>query len=237
MKIVFTPDWFLNFDVTVGIFGFIILMTFFFFSVKAYNISKKESVFYLGLGFFLISLAEISAVLTKVVLFFDTETIQEIGKAIVESNLLNTVDIFYYLGFFSYRLFTLLGLYIIYKLPTGRKKSDPADFALTLYLILMTAILSHSLYYFYHLTAFILLFLIIRDYTRIYYESKLSNTLILISAFSLLAISQLIFIFSLVGVVYVLAQSLQVVGYMILLLLIVRIIQNGKKKKPNGNHA
>jgi hypothetical protein len=124
-----------------------------------------------------------------------------------------------------------MGLYIIYRLPSVRKRLDPADLALAFYFILMTAILSHSFYYLYHLTAFILLVLIIRDYARIYWTGKLTNTLILISAFSLLAISQIIFMFSLVGAIYVLAQGLQVISYTILLALIIRITQNGKKKK------
>ncbi len=225
VKIVFTPDWFLNFDVIIGLFSFAILSVFFAFALKSYNISRKKSVLYLGIGFLLIALAELGSVLTKFVLYYDTEVTSEIGKAIITQGIVSTVDIFYYTGFFLQRLFTLLGLYVIYKLPTGRKPSAPADLALTIYLILMTAILSHSMYYFYHLTAFILLVLIIRDYYRIYRKEKLTNTLILISAFALLAVSQAIFIFSTLGNIYVIAQILQVASYIILLFLIIKIIK------------
>ena len=233
MKIVFAPDWFLNFDVLIESFGFIILCLFFLFAIKSYKLSGKKSVLYLGIGFLTIALAELSTVFTKLVLYYDSGVTSEIGQAIITQGVVSSVDIFYHTGFFFHRLLTLLGLYLIYKLPTGRKKSDPADLALTLYLILMTAILSNSLYYLYHLTAFIILVLIIRDYVRIYENGKLNNTLILITAFSLLAVSQAIFMFSLVGTMYVVAQSLQVVSYMILLALIVKITQNGKKKKQN----
>ena len=237
VKIVFTPDWFLNFDILIESFGFIILCLFFLFAVKSYRLSGKKSVLYLGLGFLSIALAELSTVFTKLILYYDSTVTSEIGQAIVTQGIISSVDIFYYTGFFFHRFFTLFGLYIIYKLPTGRKKSDPADFALTIYLILMTAILSHSLFYLYHLTAFIILGGSIRDGVRIYRGGKSKNTLILITAFSLLAISQAIFIFSLVGTMYVVAQTLQIVSYVILLALIIRITQNGKKEKQNRDHA
>jgi len=231
MKIVFSPDWFLNFDVLVESFGFIILFLFFLFAVKSYKLSGKKNVLYLGFGFLSIATAELSTILTKLVLYYDTGVTSEIGQAIITQGVVSSVDIFYYAGFFFHRLLILLGLYLIYRLPSVRKRSDPADFALALYLILMTAILSHSFYYLYHLTAFIILVLIIRDYARIYSSGRSTNTLILISAFSLLAISQSIFMFSLVGIMYVVAQTLQIASYMILLALIIRITQNGKKKK------
>ncbi len=237
MKIVFTPDWFLNFDVLIESFGFMILGLLFLFAIQAYTISKKKSVLYLGFGFLLIALGELTTVFTKLILYYDSSVTSGIGQAIVTQGIVSSIDIFYYAGFFLHRLFILLGLYLIYKLPDVRKKSDPADFALTLYFILMTVILSNSVYYLYHLTAFILLALIVRDYVRIYIGKKSKNTSFLISAFSLLAISQILFIFSSVDILYVLAQTLQTVSYVILLTFIVKITKNGKKAKPNGNNA
>ena len=237
MKIVFTPDWFLNFDVLIESFGFMILGLLFLFAVQAYTLSKKKSVLYLGFGFLLIALGELSTVFTKLILYYDSSVTSGIGEAIITKGFISSIDIFYYTGFFFHNLLILLGLYVIYKLPDVRKKSDPADFALTLYLIFMIVILSNSIYYLYHLTAFIILALIVRDYVRIYIGNKSKNSPFLISAFSLLAVSQIMFIFSFVDVIYVLAQTLQIISYMILLILMVKITQNGKKAKPNGNNA
>ena len=237
MKIVFTPDWFLNFDVIIESFGFMILGLLFLFAIQAYTLSKKKSVLYLGFGFLLIALGELTTVFTKLMLYYDSSLTSEIGQAIITQGIVSSIDIFYYAGFFLHRLFILLGLYLIYKLPDVRKKSDPADFALTLYFILMVVILSNSAYYFYHFTVFLILALIVRDYFRIYLGRRSKNTLFLISAFSLLAISQVMFIFSKIDLLYVLAQVLQVISYVILLTFMVKITQNGKKAKPNGNHA
>jgi|TARA_B100000315_G_C14499575_1_gene551667 hypothetical protein len=235
MRMVFTPDWFLNNDVLIEIISFMVLFLFFLFSVKCYNANKKKSILYLGFGFLLIAMGELSTILTKLVLYYDTGITREIGQAVMTSQIVETVDIFYYLGFFFNRFLTLLGLYIIYKIPAEKKLST--DFFLIIYLLLVTAFLSNSIYYIYHLTALILLVLIIRNYYRIYLENNLSNTKILITSFSLMLISQTIFLFAELNFLYITAKVLQLVSYITLLILIVKILKNGKKEKPHRHTA
>jgi hypothetical protein len=235
MKIVFTPDWFLNNDILIGVVSFMVLFLFFLFAVKSYTLNKKKSILYLGIGFLLIALGELSTILTKLILYYDSGIIQEIGQAVITSQIVNTVDIFYYVGFFFNRFLTLLGLYLIYMIPSSRKRS--IDFFFKTYLIFIVALLSHNLYYFYHLTALILLVLIINNYYKVYRKEKIINTKILIAAFSLLAISQAIFLFSKLNYLYVTAQSIQLVSYIILFALIIKILKNGKKTKQDGHNA
>jgi hypothetical protein len=64
MKIVFTPDWFLQGDVLVEFFSFIILCLFFYFSIRNYKLCGRKGFLHLGVGFLLIALAEISTILT-----------------------------------------------------------------------------------------------------------------------------------------------------------------------------
>jgi len=233
MKIVFTPDWFLGQDFLIEIFSFMILFLFFFFSVKSYKLDKNKKVLYLGLGFLLIALGEISTILTKFVLYYDTTFTQNIGQMIITYEAVKSVDIFYYLGFFLHKFLILFGLYIIYKLPL---KKISGDFFLTTYFIAISALLSHSLYYIYHLTALIFLFLIINNYCKVYKKNKSANTKILITAFSLLATSQIIFMLSKLPQLYVAAQNIQLISYITLLILIMRISKNGKKKKQNRDN-
>lgn len=235
MKIVFTPDWFLNNDVLIGVVSFMVLFLFFLFATKSYMINKKKTILYLGFGFLLIALGELSTILTKLVLYYEVGIVQEIGRTVITSQIVNTVDIFYYVGFFFNRFLTLLGLYLIYMIPSNRKLS--IDFFFKIYLIFIVALLSHSLYYFYYLTALILLVLIINNYYKVYKKEKIINTKILIVAFSLLAISQAIFLFSKLNYLYVTAQSIQLASYIILFILIVKILKNGKKTKQDGHHA
>ena len=235
MKMVFTPDWFLSNDVFINFVSFLVLFLFFLFAYKCYRISGKKNIFYLGIGFLLISLGEFSTVLTKFVLYFDTSITQEIGKVMIESRIVQSVDIFYNFGFFLNRFFVLMGLYIIYKLPS--KTRITSDLFLTTFLIFSVVLLSQFLYYFYHLTALILLLLIIKNYYRIYKKDGLVNTQILIYAFALLALSHISFMLSKLNYFYVGAQSIQLVSYIILLALIMRITKNGTKKKQGRDYA
>ena len=212
-----------------------VLFLFFLFSVKSYKLNGKKSILYLGIGFLLISIGELSTILTKLVLYYDTSITQEIGKAIITSQIVKSVDIFYHIGFFLNKFLTLLGLYIIYKIPASKKLS--ADFFLILYLLFITAFLSQTFFYLYNLTALVLLIFIIRNYYKVYSKNKLTNTKILVAAFVLLAISQAIFIFSKLNYLYITAQNLQLVSYIILLILIIKILKNGKEEKQNRHTA
>lgn len=231
MKIVFTPDWFLGNDLLINIISFLVLFLFFIFTYKCYSLDNKRSTFYLGIGFLLIAIGELSTILTKIVLYFDTSITQEIGRAVINSQIVQSVDIFYNLGFFLNKFLTLTGLYVIFKLPSSRKLS--IDFFLTTYLIFIVVLLSQNFQYIYYLTALIILVLIVNNYYKIYKKDKLVNTLILISAFALLALSQVLFMVSKLNYFYVAAQSIQLISYITLLILIISIMKNGKKKKQN----
>lgn len=235
MKIVFTPDWFLTHDVLIEIFSFMILLLFFLLSWKAYKLNNKKSTLFLGVGFLLIAIAELSTIFTKFVLYYDTTVVKEVGRVIVTYQVVNSVDIFYHIGFFFNKFLTLLGLYVIYKMPKAEKITS--EFFLIIYLMAIVAILSYHSYFFYHITAILLLLAIIGNYYNVYKRDKLLNTKILISAFTILAISQLIFLFAKLGYFYVIAQNLQLVSYAILLILITKILKNGPKKKQSRHRV
>jgi len=232
MKIVLTPDWFLGQDVLICFFSLIVLIIVSVLAIKSYKLNKKnKNLLYLGIGFGLIALAELACGFTKLILYYDVGPAQAIGQAIITSQIVNSVDIFYYLGFFFHKFLILAGLYIIYRLP--QKKMYMGDYALVFYFILLSAILSayEGFFYFFHLTAFVLLVLIFNNYYKIYKENKFVNTKILIIAFSIFALAQLIYVFSKLDVLYVIANSIELISYVILLFLIIRILKYGEKKK------
>jgi hypothetical protein len=227
MKIVFTPDWFLTSDVLISVFSFLILCLFFAFAFKSYRLTRNKSTLYLGLGFLIIALAELAVILTKFVLYYDTQTASQIGQVVITYEVVKSIDIFYHLGFFFNKFLTLLGFYLIYKIPAERKISG--DIVLIVFLLFSAAFLSYSFFYFYHITAFLILLLIIRNRYKDYEVKKHRSTGILILAFSLLAFAQGIFIFSKLPYLYVAAQSMQLISYVILLVLITRL--TGKSKE------
>lgn len=234
MGIVPTPDWFLGKDVLIETFSFIVLLIFTVLALKYYKLNKNRNIFYLGLGFGLIALAQLATIFTKLVLYYDIGPSQAIGQAIITSQIVSSVDIFYYTGFLFHRFLTLAGLYIIYRLPRERKSIG--DYALVIYFILISALLSREFFYLFHLTAIVILVLIVENYYRIYKRNKFINTKILMTAFGILALSQLIFILPGIEIMFVLGNMVELISYTILLALIIRIWKYGKKKKPYGNN-
>lgn len=230
MKIVFTPNWFTGSDIAIDFVSFLVLAAFFIFSYRSYKLSKNKNSLHLGYGFLLIAFAELSNIFTKLVLFYDTSFTRQIGQMIITYHVVHSVDIFYDLGFFCYKLLTLLGLYVIFRILDKRKTTNVDNF-LMVYFIVVISILGSIFNYVFNLTALAFLVVITLDYIGVYKKNKSENTKMLIAAFGLLGLSQLIFLLSSMPSFYVLGQILQLVSYLILLFLIIRIVYYGKKKK------
>jgi len=228
MRIVLTPDWFLRGDVSIELFSFIVLLAFFILSMRSYRINKNKNTKTLGKAFLLIAVAELANILTKLVLFYDTTFTRTIGDMAITYHIVKSVDIFYSAGFFFYKLLTLMGLYTIYKI--SQKNKAMPNFALVFYFLIISAFASNFFYFIFHITSLIFLILIIQNYSKIYEKTKLINTKILITAFGFIALAQLIFVLSKMGTFYVIAEFIELIGYMILLALIIRILKNGGKK-------
>ncbi|MEK6830117.1 MAG: hypothetical protein AABY15_08435 [Nanoarchaeota archaeon] len=234
MKIVLTPDWFLGFDVLIELFSFIVLVIFLISSIQNYRMNKnKKNFLYIGIGFGLIALAQLATILTKTVLYYDFNLIRQVGQAIITSNFVSSVDIFYYIGFFFYKFLTLVGFYIIYRLHS--KRTYLGESLLFGYFILISALLSTEIYYLFHLTCLGILLLIMRNYYGIYKENHFLNTKILLIAFGILSLSQILFIFP-NGALQATANIVELISYTLLLFLAIKIGKNGKKKKSDGDN-
>lgn len=234
VRIVLTPDWFLGFDVLIEFFSFVVLAIFSFLSIQSYRMNRnKKNFMYVGIGFTMIAFAQLASILAKVFLYYDITLVQQVGTAIITNNVVSSVDIFYHIGFFFYRFLTLAGLYIIYSL--HHRKISLENYFFFAYFIILSAILNAQIYYLFHLTAFFILLMIVRNYYRIYKENKFLNTKILITAFSILALSQLFFIFS-GGTLQATANVIELISYALLLFLAIKIRKDGKKKKQNGDN-
>lgn len=233
MKIVLTPDWFIGKDVLIEVFSLVVLALVAIIAIRNYRLNKRNrKLLYLGLGFLLIAIAQLAAVLTKMVLYYDFGPSQAIGSAIITSNLVSSIDIFYHIGFFFHQFLTLCGLYIIYRLP--REKKSIGDYGIAIYFIIISAVLIQEFYYLFHLTAFFLLILIVEKYYEVFKENKFLNTKILMIAFGMLALSQLFFILSTLDFLFALANIIELMSYAVLLGLVIRILKYGTKKKSYG---
>jgi hypothetical protein len=226
MDIVFAPNWFVGSDILIEFFSFVVLFIFFILCTKSFNLTKNKKTLILGRGFLLIAIAQLATILTKVVIYNHTTALHNIGVAIISYNIVKTVNVFYYIGFFFHRLLTLLGFYMIYRISLA-KKSEP-DVLLVIYFLMISAVISNFFYYIFHITILVLLTLIIRNYCLICKKNQSYNTKTLLTAFIIMSIAQLVFIFSVVECLYIAGQTLELVSYLTLLMLILRILQKSK---------
>lgn len=231
MKLVFTPDWFGGFDIAIETFSFIILALFLYYSIKSYRITKNKKALYLGIGFFLIALGELATIFTKLVLFYDTTFTRQIGQMIITYRLTKSVDLFYEAGFFFHKLLTLFGLYVIYRFPL--KKIASKDMLLTGLFIIVSAFLGQFFFFVFHIMVIVLLVLITQNFNNIYKKNNLPTTKMLVVAFTVLTASHIIFSLSNIKTLYVAAQLMQLVSYLIFLAVILRINkkENAKPRK------
>lgn len=197
-------------------------------SLNNFVLSKNKKFIYLGLAFFLVALGELAAVFMNIGIYFDSAITYAVGKAVVTTTAVKSIDLIYTLGFFFFRFFVMLGFYFIYYVT--KKGRNRIEHFLILYFILIISIFTHYATFVFHLTVTFILLLVLVNYFEIYKENKSQNTKSLIGVFLVLFFSHFLMIFSFNYIIIVFANLLQLISYLLLLVIIIRIYQHGKKK-------
>lgn len=233
MRFVFAslPNWFLGPDFLINAFSFLILLTFLILCIRNYKLNKSKPMMYLGVGFAFIALAQLTILPTKFGLYYNTPLTTYIGSLIVNSNIVSSTQMFYNISIFLNKVLTLIGLYVIFRLP---KKKQFFDFVLGFYFLALSVFntdLTSDLFY---LTTMGLFTLISYRYYSVYRKNKFPNTKMLFIAFGLFALSKLLLIIPGLEIIGVLTDVLELVGSMTLLVLIIKILKHDTKKKQDG---
>ena len=96
---------------------------------------------------------------------------------------------------------------------------------LALYFIILSALVSITSTYFFHITVLILLIFITINYYNVYRENKNINTKILIFGFIILIIGEILFsVTNPQSIAFIFANIIELIGYSVLLVLIIRIL-------------
>lgn len=198
-------------------------------SIRNYKLTENKKLFYLGLGFLFIALAEIATILTKFVIYYKTTLFQVVGGVVLKYDILKASDISYDLGFFLYKFLTLAGLYVIYRLPLNDK--NIGDIVLAGFFILLSSLAGQFIFFIFHLTVLLFLVLIIDTYLKVYKKNKSCKTKLLLIAFSILTASHLIFLLQGLPQLYIIGQIMQLISYLTLLVLVIKINKNENSKR------
>lgn len=229
LKLVLFPKWFLTPDTLIDFFSFIVLFLFAVISLRYYKLIKNKRFLHLGLAFLLLGLGELVRIIMNLGLYYNLSTTYEIGRIIITTNIIESVDVIYYTGFFLHRFLVMLGFYFIYYI-TKKHKSE-LEHLLIIYFIVVIAILAGNINYVFNITITVLIALIFVNYNSLYKRTKSRNTKILAYGFFILLISYLITTLSKISShIYVFANLLQLFSYTIFLYIIIRIYKHGEKK-------
>lgn len=229
IKLIYSPQWFFGKDIIIDIFSIVILLLLSIYFFRYYKIDKSKKFLMLTSSFSMIALAFVFKIITNFTIYYNILETKQLGFFKFTYQALKSSDILFDIGFLSYRILMLIGLYTLYSIYINQKQRDSI---LIIYLLIFATIFSKEEYYMFHLTALIFLSVLTYHYYIIYSENKNNANKWLTYSFALITISQILFIFiNLNSTIYVIAEIIQLIGYITLFITFIKTINYGKKKR------
>lgn len=227
----FGPGWFIFPSIIIDLIAFMVLLMISLYSFKYYKLNKNnKNYLYLAWSFLLICLSFGFKILTNLTIYYPILKSNIAGPVTTALVGVREYNIFSFLTFSAFVLFHLLGLFFLYTI--YNKERHKSHIFLIVYFILLSTYLSYLNYYIFHLTSLFFLAILSLVYLKKYLNTGYNNTKILYYAFSILALSQIFFMFiSINQYFFVFAEVIQLIGYLLLLLMLTKVINYGKKKK------
>ncbi len=230
MPHIYSPAWFFDKDIIIDIVSIVILLLIGYFAWQFHKFNrKKESHVLLAISFFTLGAAFLFKILTNFILYHPVVQTQQIGPLTFSYLTIHYNNIFQVVGTALYQLLTLAGLYLLYSL--YYKKQLKSSIFFMAYFIIILTIFSLEAYYLFHLTAFLFLALLVWKMYTNYRKTKDKAGETLLISFSIIALSQILFMF--VGLnllIYVFAELVQLLGYIFLLSAFIMVLRYAKKR-------
>ncbi|MBU0460226.1 MAG: hypothetical protein KJ597_00750 [Nanoarchaeota archaeon] len=223
-----SPEWFYGIDLIIDIMSVIILLFIVSFAYKYYQLDKKRSLYSIVMAFSVLAVAFIVKVITHFSIYYNSLKAWNIELAPFLSKAVPTSEILFIIGFLLFRFLTLFGFYLLYFVyyPSSSKQTK----YLLLFCLFIISYLTTSTYYVFHVIIFLLLTFISWQYYKKHFNREDLSTKYLLASYSMIAISQLLFIF--IGAtefMYVIAEIVQLVGSGLLLKTFMQVLQYAKK--------
>ena len=234
VQVVFSPKWFWGKDIFIDSIALLVLLSIAIFATKHYRIKKSKNYLYLALSLYLIALSFFSKILINFTIYYQVLHTQVIGSIEYTPVILKSSEILAVSGLFFYRLFTLLGLFMLYSI---YEKQSKANIILMVYFIIISIFFSKEEYYIFYLTCFIFLGVISNRYYRNYKKNRENTSGMLAASFSVIALSQIFFMFvNFTKHFYVVGEVIQLLGYILLLVTFILVLKHGREKNKSRHH-
>jgi hypothetical protein len=229
---VFSPEWFYGFDSIIELIAIIVCFLLVYYSYKCFKLTKENKYLYFSISFLSLTLAFIAKIAGTLAIYKPTITRSPIGSSIHHAFTTLTPYNINAIAFFAYIFFALLGFMMLFlivsRLTLMRNQSV---IALLLYFVFIGTWISIVHYQLFYLTSFVLLLLITLGYYQNYIEIKSEKAKFVVIAFSILLVSQAFFVFVIYSkTIYVLAELVQLLGFVYLLIPFILIFKRKPKK-------
>jgi hypothetical protein len=223
MAYVVGPTWFYGIDYIFDLVSVIVGLLISYFSYKTYRYTSQKRYLYFSTSFFLVALAFIAKILATIPVYSKELKVETVGLVTVTSHIINKVSWINQFGISIARLIMLLAFLIL--VLVSLKIKDKKIIVLLIYLLIISTTLVSASYIVFHITLLIMLSILFLSYRKNYLRVKSLNAGLVMYSFSALVISQIFFIFEgLVKQFYVIGESIQLIGYLLLLFAIIKML-------------
>ncbi|HJN57216.1 MAG: hypothetical protein QF436_01115 [Candidatus Woesearchaeota archaeon] len=226
---IFSPKWFYGFDSIIESVAVIVSILLVYYSYKCFKLTHENRYLYFSTAFLSLTFAFLAKIIGTLAIYKPKITRSAVGSSIHETFNTLTPSYINAVAFVVFIFFMLLGFMILFLIISRLTWKNQRILALLVYFVFLATWISTIHYQLFYVTTFVLLSLITYSYYRNYQEIKSVNARFVLFAFSIILISQAFFIFIIYSrTVYVLAELIQLLGFIYLLIPFVLIF----KKKP-----
>jgi len=229
---VFSPEWFYGFDSVIELIAIIICVLLVYYSYKCFKLTKENKYLYFSTAFLSLTFAFIAKIAGTLAIYKPTITRTALGSSINKT--FTGITPFYInsLTLIAHIFFILLGFMILFLIISRLTWKNQRVVALLVYFVFLATWISVVHYQLFHLTSFVILLLITYSYYANYREIKSEKAGFVVIAFIILLVSQAFFVFAIYsGIIYVLAELLQLLGFVYLLIPFMLIFKKKPKKR------
>ncbi len=223
MAYVFGPTWFYGIDYIFDLVSVLVGLLISYFSYKTYRYASQKKYLYFAASFFLVAMAFVAKILATIPVYSKKLSVETVGLVTVTSQVIDKVKWINALGISIARLVMLFAFLIL--VLVSLKIKDKKVIALFVYFLVISTALVSASYIVFHVTLFLMLGILFLSYRWNHLKVKSLNSGMVMYSFLLLFVSQVFFIFAgLVKHFYVIGESVQLIGYLILLIAMIRML-------------
>jgi len=229
---VFGPEWFYGFDSIIESIAVIVCVLLVYYSYKCFKLTKENKYLYFSTAFLSLTFAFAAKIIGTLTIYKPAITRSALGSSVHQAFRSLTPSSINAIAFIVYIFFILLGFMVLFLIISRLTWKNQRVIALLVYFVFLATWISVIHYQLFYVTSFVLLLLITYSYYQNYREIKSDKARFVSIAFGILLVSQAFFVFVIYSkIIYVLAELIQLLGFVYLLIPFILIFKKKPKKR------